>query len=89
VVVGNITQMVCNITDAQDATPVTIIDGQIWFNSGALTPTVVGEPAVFVNSSTLALPPGADSPPGASPTSGSGAFTAVQPARELQQASAC
>jgi hypothetical protein len=77
VVVGGSTQMVCNITDPQLATPVTIINGQIYFSSAALMPTVVGQPAVFVNSTT----PGAGSPPGASTTSGG--FTAVLPAREF------
>jgi hypothetical protein len=70
--------MVCNITDPQQATPITIVNGQIYYSNAALTALTVGEPAVFVSSPPPA--PGAASPPG-SVTSGA-AFTAVLPARK-------
>jgi hypothetical protein len=57
--VGGTTQMVCNITDPQMATPVTIINGQIFYSNAPLAPTLVGQPAVFTNSSqpfTTVLP---------------------------------
>jgi hypothetical protein len=79
VVVAGGTQMVCNITDPADATPVTIVNGHIYYSNAPLMPTYVGQPALFTNS-TIASPPGSATP---------SAFQTILPAREYNTITNC
>jgi hypothetical protein len=79
--VAGSTQMVCNITNPADATPVTISNGQIFFSDAPLVPTIVGQPAVFVNSSS--------STPGTPGSATPAAFQAAVPLRGCTAASYC
>ncbi len=71
VTVADTVQVVCNITNPEDATPVTISNGQVYYSNAPLVPSDVGQPAQFTRSTV-------NGPPGSEPVV---AFQTIVPAR--------